>query len=283
MLGNHRGRGTGWQGPWIGPTVLAFRLGLPPIRTPPLTLTMPRPTPYDLAFGAASEERFQRIGDSLARTGADPHDLDAFVLDREVVGFLRELVPEEGIGEAVREHLALLHHAWLYWAEGGWLVRVTRDRARRMLAAPGPDPEPGPGSHPGPAGPALPRAFYLQLPEQLLWADVGDGGAHQPVDGAFVRPWPGGGLFVLAVTGMHPGRDGFTVVEADGHPGGEGPRSDGRAPFAPVLPGGEAAGLFSLVGEDDLLELGSRALGIVAEAADCAGPGRRAHHAVEVG
>jgi len=244
---------------------------------------MPRLTPYDLAFGAASEERFERIRDSLARTGADPHDLDAFVLDREVVGFLRDLVPDEGVGEAVREHLALLHHAWLYWAEGGWLVRVTRDRARRLLAPEVPAAEPGGNPDPLPPVSGIPRAFYLQLPEQLLWADVGDGGAHQPVDGAFVRPWPGGGLFVLAVTGMHPGREGFTVVEADGHVvDGPEPR-DGRAPFAPVLPGGDAAGLFSLVGEDELLELGTRALGIVAEAAACEGPGRRAHHAVEVG
>lgn len=240
-----------------------------------------RATPYDLAFGTESEIRFARIRDSLARSGADPHDLDAFTLDREVIGLLRDLVPEEGVGEAVREHLALLHHAWLYWAEGGWLIRLTRDAARRAL---GPRllTEPPAGEVPSPVE-SGPRAFYLQLPERLLWVDLGDGEPHQPLDGAFVRPWPGGGLFVLGVAGMHPGHQGFTVVEADGHPLEQPLRPDGRPPFAPVLPGGEAAGLFSLVGQEELLELGARALAIAREAVACAAPGRPAHQAVEVG
>lgn len=242
---------------------------------------MPRATPYDLAFGTESEERFARIRDSFARSGADPHDLDAFTLDGEVMSLLRDLVPEEGVGEAVREHLALLHHAWLYWAAGGWLIRLTRDAAHRVL---GPKTSTEPQSA-EPASPAegLPRAFYLQLPERLLWADLGDGEPHQPLDGAFVRPWPGGGLFVLGVAGMHPGHQGFTVVDADGHPVEQPLRPDGRPAFAPVLPGGEAAGLFSLVGQEELLELGARALAVAREARACAGPGRQAHQAVEVG
>lgn len=241
---------------------------------------MPRLTPYELAFGAESERRFTEIRESFARSGADPHDLDAFVLDREVTAYLRELVPEEGVGEAVREHLALLHHAWLYWSAGGWLISLTRDRARRLLASPGPGEEAQPGSSPATGQPA---AFYLQLPERLVWADLGDGQPHQPLDGAFVRPWPGGGLFVLAVAGMHPGREGFTVVEADGYPGEGLERTDGSPVFSPVLPGGEAAGLFSIAGEAELLELGARARGLLPEAVACAGPGWRAHQALEVG
>jgi hypothetical protein len=46
----------------------------------------------------------------------DPHDLDAFVLDREVVALLQDLVPE-GAGESLEQHLSLLHHAYLYWLE----------------------------------------------------------------------------------------------------------------------------------------------------------------------
>ncbi len=241
---------------------------------------MPRLTPYELAFGAESELRFAVIRDSFARTGADPNDRDAFVLDREVTAFLRELVPEEGVGAAIREHLVLLHHAWLYWSAGGWLISLTRDRARRMLASPGPEEEAQPAA---PSESRLPPAFYLQLPERLVWADLGDGQPHQPLDGAFVRPWPGGGLFILAVAGMHPGREGFTVVDADGYPGEGLERSDGSPTFAPVLPGGEAAGLFSVAGEPELLELGARARLVVAEAVACAEPDRRAHQALEVG
>ncbi len=241
---------------------------------------MPRLTPYELAFGADAERRFAEIRDSFARTGADPHDRDAFVLDRAVTEFLRELVPEEGVGEAVREHLVLLHHAWLYWSAGGWVISLTRDRTRRMLAG----PEPGADAEPAPFSPSpSPPAFYLQLPERLVWADLGDGQPHQPLDGAFVRPWPGGGLFTLAVAGMHPGREGFTVVDADGYPGEGLERLDGAPTFSPVLPGGAAAGLYSVVGEAELLELAERARRLMAEAVACAGPGRRPHQALEVG
>ncbi len=97
---------------------------------------MPRPTPYDIAFGHGAEERFSRIRQSLAESKRDPYDLDAFVLDREVVTYLRELVPEEGVGHAIEQHIALLHHAYLYWAEGGLIVHPTRGRIERMLREP---------------------------------------------------------------------------------------------------------------------------------------------------
>jgi hypothetical protein len=234
---------------------------------------MPRLTPYDLAFGPDSEPRFAEIRESLAREGRDPHDADAFVLDREVAALLRSLVPEEGVGEAVREHIALLHHAYLYWSEGGWLIRPSRERVRELLTeAPAAESADG-----------LPRAFYVQVPERLVWLAFGPGEPHQPLDGLFVRPWPGGGLFVLAVAGMHPGSEGFTVAEVDGHPAEALEREDGSPLFAPVLPGGREAGLFSVAGGEELLELGRRCLTIAREAVACAGPAQRAHQAVEVG
>lgn len=236
----------------------------------------PRPTPYDVAFGADAEPRFVRIRDSLAATGRDPHDADAFVLDREVVTYLRELVPEEGVGEGMVQHIALLHHAYLYWAEGGWLLRLSRPRASALLAA---------GTAPTPAirsDDALPRAFYLQLPERLVWAELAPGEPHQPLDGLFVRPWPAGGYFVLAVFGLHAGHDGFSVVDADGYPEPGAARDDGSAPFQPALPGGAAAGLFSIVGAEELLELGALGDALLPEAAACGGAARRPHHAIEL-
>jgi len=235
-----------------------------------------RPTPYDIAFGHSAEERFGRMRASLAATGRDPHDQDAFVLDREVVAYLRELVPEAGVGEAVAEHLALLHHAYLYWAEGGWLLRLTRDRTARLLAAP---------LHAAPAGPdsaVSPRAYYVQAPVRLLWAELGQGEPHQPLDGLFVRPWPGGGYFVLAVFGVHPDREGFTVVDLDGYREGDLERADGSPLFAPVLPGGEAAGLYSLVGEEELLELAARTVPLLAEARSRVGAAQRPHQPIEL-
>jgi hypothetical protein len=228
----------------------------------------PRLTPYDVAFGPQAEERFARIRDSLAATGRDPHDLDAFVLDREVAGYLRELVPAEGVGGAVAQHLALLHHAYLYWAEGSWLLRLGRARTARLL---------GEESSPETSGPPAtsPRAYYVQFPERLVWAELGPEEPHQPLDGLFVRPWPDGGYFVLAVFGMHPGREGFVVVDLDGYRDGPLERADGSVPFSPVLPGGSAAGLLSLVGGEELLELAARTVPLLEEAR--AAPGTSRH------
>lgn len=234
-----------------------------------------RPTPFDVAFGPQADERFPRIRESLAATGRDPHDLDAFMLDREVVTLLRELVPEEGVGPAIEQHIALLHHSYLYWAEGGWLVQVSRPRAQRLLA-----PEADASTDPAPAG--LPRAAYVQFPERLVWAALGEGEPHQPLDGLFVRSWPEGGYFVLGVFSMHPSHEGFTVVEADGHTEGALAREDGTALFSPVLPGGAAAGLFSIVGGEELIELAARTRPLLQEAQACSGPTHRAHQPVEV-
>ncbi len=239
----------------------------------------PRPTPYDIAFGAEAEARFARIRDSLAGTGRDAHDQDAFVLDREVVTFLRELVPEEGVGEGMEQHVALLHHAYLYWAEGGWLIRLSKTQTSALLNA-----ADTAEAATEPAEPAVPtpRAFYLQLPERLVWAELAPGEPHQPLDGLFVRPWPRGGFFLLAIFGLHPGREGFSVVDADGYREGDLVRADGSALFSPVIPGGAAAGLFSIVGGEELLELAARAATLIPEAVACAGPAHRPHVAVDL-
>jgi hypothetical protein len=239
-------------------------------------LAFVRPTPFDVAFGPEAEERFARMRASLEGARLDADDLDAFVLDREVVSFLRELVPEEGVGEAVTRHLALLHHAFLYWREGGWIFRLTRDRSRDLLAGP-------PAVASADVQSLPPRAYYVQLPERLIWAEVAEGEPHQPLDGLFVRPWPSGGYFALAVFGMHPGHSGFTLVEAEGYPEEDLARADGSPPFGPVLPGGAAAGLFSIVAEEELLELAARTVPLAREARACIGARHHPHQAVEVG
>lgn len=235
-----------------------------------------RPTPFDVAFGPESGDRFARMHASLKSAGLDANDLDAFVLDREVVSFLRDLVPEEGVGEAVTRHLSLLHHAFLYWVEGGWLFRLTRDRTRSLLAGP-------PAVAASDVEPLLPRAYYVQLPERLVWAEVAPGEPHQPMDGLFVRPWASNGYFTLAVFGLHPGHSGFTLVEAEGYPEEGLLRADGSPPFAPVLAGGAAAGLHSIVAEEELLELAARTAPLAREARACVGDRHHPHQAVEVG
>jgi hypothetical protein len=211
---------------------------------------MSRSTPFDLVFGALAEDRFPAIRDSLARSGADPADRDRFVLDAQAAGLLRELVPEQGAGASVSEHLALLHHAYLYWASGLHTASLTRRDATALLSA-----RQAPGS-------TFSGARYIQFPERLVWAETEPGAPHEPLDGVFVHRSGADGLAALAVFGFHPTRMGFSVVTADGAPPDELARSDGTALFAPVLPGGSAAGLFSVTGTEELLELAARAAAI---------------------
>ena len=232
-----------------------------------------RPTPFEIAFGEDAEERFPRIRASLRSAGLDPHDADAFILDREVVLLLQSLMPDNGVGEAVQQHVALLHSAYLYWDAGGWIFSLTKTGVAALLA--------GPRSLP-PDNAHAPRAFYLQLPERLIWAELEPNEPHQPLDGMFVRPWPDGGYFVLAVFGLHPGQLGFSVSDADGYLESELMREGGSSAFSPLLPGGAAAGLHSIVGPEELLELAARALAPVVEARDCAASTHVAHQPIVV-
>lgn len=232
-----------------------------------------RPLPYDLVFGPSFEERFSRIGDSLSQGGLDPTDPDQFILDRAVSALFRELVPEEGVGAGIAEHLALLHHAFLYWKAGGWVIQPTRDRATTVLEA---TPAPPEGED------ATPPAYYLQLPERLVWGELAPGAPHEPLDGMFVRPWPAAGSFVLAIFGVHPSREGFSVVEVDGYPDEAGNQGEPDR-FSSRLSGGAAAGLFSIGAPDDLLALAARCRPAVQEAARCVGEHRRPHQPIAVG
>jgi hypothetical protein len=231
-----------------------------------------RPTPFDQVFGALAVERFPRIRDSLTTFQADPHDLDAFVLDREVVALLQDLVPE-GAGESLDQHLHLLHHAYLFWLEGSWLFRLSRGRAEAIL---------GKETFPSSEGCSVPRAYYIQFPERFVWAELETGAPHEPLDGLFVRPWPGGGYFVLGVFGMHPKREGFTIVEADGFPVEDPAREDGSPLFSPVMAGGSGAQLASLVGQEELLELAARTAAVVGEVVRRIGAENRPEAPIEI-
>ncbi len=209
---------------------------------------MTRPTPFDLVFGGLAAERFPAIRDSLERAGADPADRERFILDAEVAALLRELVPEEGAGAAVIEHVALLHHAWLFWRDGARMTVLTRDEVRALVAAPPPGARGAGGA-----------ARYIQFPERLFWAELVPGSPHEPLDGLFIHQPGASELAVLGVFGFHQAREGFSVAAAKGSRPTIASRTGGGAPFAPVMAGGAEAGLHSLVGEDELLELAARA------------------------
>ena len=215
----------------------------------------PRPTPFDFAFSELADERFPGIRDALAAEGVDPAKRDAFLLNRDVVMLVRELRPEHGAGEEIGQLAALVHHAYLFWAAGKTAIELDRAQADALLA--GDDP-------PGRPSAGLPA--YIQLPERRIWAETVAGAPHEPLDGCFVHASPDSGeLSVLGVFGLHPDRPGFTVVEAAGPRAPHLARPDGSALFAPLLAGGGAAGLHSLAGGEELLELGYRMSGTAEE------------------
>jgi hypothetical protein len=219
---------------------------------------MPRPTPFELVFHRAAESSFPRIAASLAAAGHDPTDRDAFLMDREVITLLRDLRPDEGIGEAMDQMVALVHHAYLAWAAGNVTLPIGREAAEELL-----DQPPSDGPEPKDAG-----AYYAQLPERMVWASVIENESPEPLDGVFVSRAPTGDLRVLGIFGLRPDRPGFSAVEASGPRVADLAREDGAPLFTPTLSGGAPAGLRSIAGEAELLELGWRTQGLAAAVGD---------------
>ena len=222
---------------------------------------MSRPTPFDLVFDPLADDRFPAIRDALAKSGRDPLDRDAFLMEQASVSLVRALRPEDGLGDGMDLLVALVHHAYLFWAGGARVRTIDREGLELLLTTDLP---------PELSDEAL--AWYLQLPERRVWARALEDSAHEPLDGIFVHHAPGGALRVLGVLGVHPDRDGFTVVEAIGERSASGGR-EGAAQFSSVLPGGEAAGLHSIAGAGELIELGWRSQALEQQP----GPVGRAH------
>jgi hypothetical protein len=214
---------------------------------------MTRPTPF-LVLARQAETIFPAIRTALEREGRDPTDRDAFLLVPEVVELLHELRPSEGLGEGMDQLVAFVHHAYLFWDAGMHVLPLDGERLSALLGA-------------APADAAMdegPGAYYVQLLERQVWAQVLGSAAAEPMDGCFVYS-AGERLNVLGIFGLRPGRDGFTAVEVAGPRPHELRRADGTPLFSPVLTGGEAARLHSLVGAEELLELGWRTLTVAGE------------------
>jgi hypothetical protein len=215
-----------------------------------------RATPFDLVFESAAPTSFPAIRQTLAQEERDPRDRDAFLMVRETLLLLRELRPDEGLGEGIDQLTALVHHAYLYWDSGSVTLGISSDQLHQLVSQPSSQQ----------AGDIGPRAAYLQLPERLIWAQVVPGQAQEPLDGFFhYASMEPAQLRMLGIFGMYPDRQGFSVVEVAGSRPSPLIRPDGSPLFSSTLPGGAAAGLYSLVGEEELLELGWRVVQLGAE------------------
>lgn len=226
-------------------------------------------SPYEMAFGEAGFEAriFPRI-----QAEADAHGEDPTV--RERFGFLtlaadaaREMVPPEASVEALEEYRALLYQAFNFWRFGRRMYVLEPAVARYLIEA-----------APALAGweLALPApSVYLRLPPNLFWASISTDVPPEPVDGFFATVADGrdplGARFqelqVLMVLGLRRARAGFSVIPfaTEAGPGipatwAEAPGREGARDFANILPGGEMAGLYSILTTTEALKLLARSL-----------------------
>jgi hypothetical protein len=206
-----------------------------------------RDDPFQLAFGPFVPDRFEAMRTTLEQEEVDPFDRDAWTLSRPGVELLHALRPDGGLGEGVEELVALAHAAFLFWQQGERVAMVNRPVLDAVVT----------GASAGSDGAGPRSAYYVALAPRRVWGTPVPGAPPEPLEGWFAVA-EDTQLALVAVFGLVTGRPGFTVVQAGGPPPGELRRDDTTAPFAPVLEGGAAAGLWSVVGGEELCELGWR-------------------------
>jgi len=212
---------------------------------------MTRPHPFDLIHDALSEAWFAEVGDVPGRL--------QFQQLEPVQRVLGQLAPgEAAVGAAAEEYGTLLYAIHRFWSAGRHTMELDRTIVDRMLEDGG---KAGGRAAPPPTVPG--GACYVQFPERLFWARIAPDATAEPLDGLFLAASEDGlEITVLAVLGLRPERGGFSQVAVTAPPqdfarAGEFAR---RPLFAPVLEGGDRAGVRSLLSEAELLLLTSLAL-----------------------
>lgn len=228
-----------------------------------------RITPFEVAFAGTPVEAdlFPAIATDAGQHGTDPLQLEAFGMLPAVGDAVRTLVPPEAPAEALEQYRALLYHGYNYWKEGRRTYLV-HPAAARFLVEAQPRMEGWELSAPAPS-------LYVQLPHNLFWGSVSPEETPEPVDGFFLtaaaatgpRNEPFVRLEVLLVLGLRRDRAGFSVIPFDTEAGAgmaaswaeDGSRESG-SDFQNVLPGGELAGLYSVMTVGEVLKLLGRVL-----------------------
>src|SRR3954464_4950200 len=118
-----------------------------------------RPTPFELVFQESADSVFPSIRQALEAAQQDPRDRDAFLMIREVITLVRDLRPDEGLGEGIDQLAALIHHAYLFWAAGQRTVEIPADQLPALLSSDEPVTPTGD-----------PQPTYVQLPLRRGWA-----------------------------------------------------------------------------------------------------------------
>ncbi len=211
---------------------------------------MSRIDPFEYAFGELAEQRFPGIREEAAAAQKDTADRGQFASLSSVQQLLAEVESPELLeqhAEAAEEYLNTLYVAFRFWEGGRQVASVGKADIEAALAAELDERPSVPGG-----------ACYLQLPQRWCWAQVAPDQPHEPLDGLFLVAGPSHReITVLAVLGLRPDRPGFSEVTVIALPQDfTTARAEARTPaFAPVIAGGEAAGLKSVVSSGELLHL----------------------------
>jgi hypothetical protein len=227
-----------------------------------------RRTPYELVFtsGAFESEVFPRIRAEAEAEDVDTQRRERFEFLTTAADIIRQVVPEDAPPEALEQYRAILFHAFHFW-RGGRRLYVLEPPVARYLVEASPMMRDWDFTMPAPS-------LYLQLPPQLFWGSISPDSTPEPVDGFFVTASeaedPLGKSYavldILVVLGIRRSRAGFSVIPlvtelGPGIPAAwleEEPREGGD--FSTVLPGGELAGLYSILTAGEVLKLVARAL-----------------------
>jgi hypothetical protein len=227
-----------------------------------------RLTPYELAFmdGDFESRVFPMIQDEAEGRREDPARRERFVFLGTGGDSIREIIPPDAPPEMLEEYRALFYHAFNFWRFGRRLY-VLDPAVARYLVEGAPKLEDWAFSTPF-------DSLYLQLPPNLFWASIGTDVPPEPVDGFFITICRGcdpldidfTDVQVLMVLGIHRMRAGFSVVPFDTEVGTgippvwTEPGRDAGMDFENVLPGGDIAGLYSILTTSEALKLIARAL-----------------------
>lgn len=217
---------------------------------------MTRLLPFDYVFGPFADQRFDQIRKESERAGVALDDRLRFHRFEPTRRLLGEIQPADRgalAAAALEEYGTLLYLAYRFWLSGRQSIVLSRTAIERGLASPPPA-----------ADPVVPHgACYLQLPEQWFWGRIGADAPHEPMDGMFLAGDAGGReIVVLAVLGLREDRGGFSQIAIAAPPEDFRRAAAGarHPPFAPVMDGGERAGMLSVVSEGELLHLAHLAL-----------------------
>jgi hypothetical protein len=233
-----------------------------------------RMTPYELVFGDTDFDvrLFPAIDEEAEAYGVDPTHPDRFNFLPRVGEILRSVVSPDAPPEALDQYRALLYHAFNFWCHGKCLYLIEPAVARFVVEA-APSLQGWDFDMPRPS-------VYLQLPANLFWASISADGAPEPVDGVFVTAArsadalgvPYQQVELLLVLGIRRDRAGFSIIPFSTEVGPgiaqEWAAAEGRAgskDFENLLPGGELAGLYSILTASEALKLSARSLWYIDE------------------